>query len=83
MDGPEGGYFLWVDLPEGVLTADLHPEGVTFVPGSDFFCGTGGESSVRLAFSYESPAAIEEASAGSRQPSARRCCSGARPERLR
>jgi 2-aminoadipate transaminase len=58
---PEGGYFLWVDLPEGVLTADLHTEGVTFVPGSDFFCGPGGESSVRLAFSYESPAAIEEA----------------------
>ena len=58
---PEGGYFLWVDLPEGVATADLHPDGVTFVPGSDFFCGRGGESSVRLAFSYESPAAIEEA----------------------
>ena len=58
---PEGGYFLWVDLPEGVATADLHPEGVTFVPGSDFFCARGGESSIRLAFSYESPAAIEEA----------------------
>jgi DNA-binding transcriptional MocR family regulator len=58
---PEGGYFLWVELPEGVATADLHPEGVTFVPGSDFFCGPGGESAVRLAFSYESPAAIEEA----------------------
>jgi DNA-binding transcriptional MocR family regulator len=58
---PEGGYFLWVELPEGVATADLHPEGVTFVPGSDFFCGPGGDSAVRLAFSYESPAAIEEA----------------------
>jgi DNA-binding transcriptional MocR family regulator len=58
---PEGGYFLWVELLDGVATADLHPEGVTFVPGSDFFCGPGGESAVRLAFSYESPAAIEEA----------------------
>ena len=58
---PEGGYFLWVDLPDGVATADLHPEGVSFVPGSDFFCGPGGGSAVRLAFSYESPAAIEEA----------------------
>jgi 2-aminoadipate transaminase len=58
---PEGGYFLWVELPEGVPTADLHPEGVTFVPGSDFFCGPGGENAVRLAFSYETPAAIEEA----------------------
>jgi 2-aminoadipate transaminase len=58
---PEGGYFLWVELPEGVATADLQPEGVTFVPGSDFFCGPGGGNAVRLAFSYESPAAIEEA----------------------
>jgi len=58
---PEGGYFLWVDLPQGVMTVDLDPEGVTFVPGSDFFCDRGGESSVRLAFSYETPAAIEEA----------------------
>jgi DNA-binding transcriptional MocR family regulator len=58
---PEGGYFVWVDLPEGIATADLHAEGVTFVPGSDFFCGPGGGSSLRLAFSYESPAAIEEA----------------------
>jgi 2-aminoadipate transaminase len=57
---PEGGYFLWVELPEGVATADLQPEGVTFVPGSDFFCGPGGGNAVRLAFSYESPAAIEE-----------------------
>ena len=36
------------------------PKGVTFVPGSDFFCGPGGESALRLAFSYESPSAIEE-----------------------
>ena len=58
---PEGGYFVWLDLPEGIKAADLHPEGVTFVPGTDFFCGPGGESALRLAFSYESPAAIEEA----------------------
>jgi 2-aminoadipate transaminase len=58
---PQGGYFVWVELPEGVSAADLRAEGVTFVPGSDFFCGPGGESALRLAFSYESPAAIEEA----------------------
>ena len=40
--------------------ADLRPDGVTFVPGTDFFAGPGGESALRLAFSYESPAAIEE-----------------------
>jgi DNA-binding transcriptional MocR family regulator len=57
---PEGGYFVWLDLPEGIAASDLDPEGVTFVPGTDFFCGPGGERSLRLAFSYESPSAIEE-----------------------
>jgi DNA-binding transcriptional MocR family regulator len=57
---PEGGYFVWLDLPDGVAASDLRAEGVTFVPGSDFFCGPGGESALRLAFSYESPSAIEE-----------------------
>jgi 2-aminoadipate transaminase len=57
---PEGGYFVWVELPPGVAASDLRPDGVTFVPGSDFFCGPGGENALRLAFSYESPAAIEE-----------------------
>jgi DNA-binding transcriptional MocR family regulator len=57
---PEGGYFLWLDLPPGVATAELDPEGVTFVPGSDFFAGAGGESAVRLAFSFASPPEIEE-----------------------
>jgi len=57
---PEGGYFVWVELPQDIAASDLRAEGVTFVPGSDFFCGPGGESALRLAFSYESPAAIEE-----------------------
>jgi 2-aminoadipate transaminase len=57
---PEGGYFLWVELPPGVAASDLSPEGVAFVRGSDFFCGPGGKGALRLAFSYESPAAIEE-----------------------
>jgi DNA-binding transcriptional MocR family regulator len=57
---PEGGYFLWVELPRDVRAAELKPEGVTFVRGSDFFAGPGGESSLRLAFSYEAPAVIEE-----------------------
>ncbi len=60
---PDGGYFLWVELP--TATAPLLPRaeaaGVTFVKGSDFFPGgLGGERSARLAFSYESPSAIDE-----------------------
>src|SRR5207249_6844065 len=49
---PEGGYFLWLELPPGIVTADLRAEGVTFVPGVDFFAGAGGENAIRLAFSY-------------------------------
>jgi DNA-binding transcriptional MocR family regulator len=58
---PEGGYFLWLDLPEGTDATELlgraAAAGVTFVPGSDF----GGErNSARLAFSFASPAEIDE-----------------------
>jgi DNA-binding transcriptional MocR family regulator len=58
---PEGGYFLWLDLPEGVDAAELLPRatesGVTFVPGADF---GGPAASARLAFSFVSPAEIDE-----------------------
>ena len=57
---PEGGYFVWLELPEELATAELAPEGVTFVPGTDFFAGPGGESAIRLAFSFASPAEIGE-----------------------
>lgn len=59
---PEGGYFLWVDLPVDAeqLLARAEASGVTFVKGSDFFPAEGGERSARLAFSYASPSEIEE-----------------------
>jgi DNA-binding transcriptional MocR family regulator len=62
---PDGGYFVWVDLPSGPPTAELLVEaeaaGVTFVKGSDFFAGgRGGERSLRLAFSFVSPDEISE-----------------------
>ena len=62
---PEGGYFVWLDLPEGAEAAALLERataaGVTFVRGADFFPnGSGGASSARLAFSYESPERISE-----------------------
>ena len=58
---PEGGYFLWLELPEGADAAELLTRategGVTFVPGVDF----GGQpNSMRLAFSFVSPAEIDE-----------------------
>jgi 2-aminoadipate transaminase len=51
---PDGGYFLWVDLPDGADVAALFDaataRGVQFVKGTDFFL-EGGESSLRLAYS--------------------------------
>jgi 2-aminoadipate transaminase len=59
---PEGGYFLWIDLPTdtGELLERAEAVGVTFVRGSDFFYDEGGERSARLAFSYASPSEIDE-----------------------
>jgi DNA-binding transcriptional MocR family regulator len=57
---PEGGYFLWLELPQGVraeaLLAAAEREGVTFVKGTDF---GGADNTVRLAFSFASPDEIE------------------------
>jgi 2-aminoadipate transaminase len=63
---PEGGYFLWLELPEGMdvveLLAAAEEIGVTFVPGPDFFPrGGGGRSAARLAFSFASPGQLAAA----------------------
>lgn len=52
---PDGGYFLWVELPEDVDTTELEKVaardfGVAVVKGSDFLL-EGGKHAVRLAFS--------------------------------
>jgi 2-aminoadipate transaminase len=60
---PEGGYFLWVELPEGTdvaaLQAAAEDRGVAFVKGTDFML-EGGESTLRLAYSGVTPAQIED-----------------------
>jgi DNA-binding transcriptional MocR family regulator len=64
---PQGGYFLWLDLPAGVDAASLQAHaseaGVQFVKGSDFYLGAGGEEAARLAFSFASPEEIREGTA--------------------
>jgi 2-aminoadipate transaminase len=62
---PAGGYFLWLELPGGVLVADVvaraSSAGVAFVPGTDFFPpGAGGENALRLAYSFASPRELAE-----------------------
>jgi DNA-binding transcriptional MocR family regulator len=53
---PEGGYFLWLELPDGLravdLLADCESAGVTFVAGPGFFPAGGGENGARLSFSF-------------------------------
>jgi DNA-binding transcriptional MocR family regulator len=57
---PQGGYFVWLDVP-GANSAELlgraTEAGVTFVPGTDF---GGASSAARLAYSFVSPDEIRE-----------------------
>ena len=61
---PEGGYFLWLDLPSGVaadtLLARAGEEDVVFIKGADFFFHGGGEEAARLAFSFATAHEIDE-----------------------
>jgi 2-aminoadipate transaminase len=60
---PEGGYFMWVELPEG---SDVDARftaagecGVAFVKGTDFLL-EGGHNTMRLAYSGLTPEQIDE-----------------------
>jgi DNA-binding transcriptional MocR family regulator len=60
---PEGGYFMWVELPDGTdvdtLFTAAGERGVTFVKGTDFLL-EGGRNTLRLAYSGVNPAEIDE-----------------------
>lgn len=62
---PEGGFFVWVELPKFVDAKDMLAEaverGVTYVPGDGFYPdGRSGRNCMRLAFCYAEPEAITE-----------------------
>ncbi len=63
---PDGGFFVWLRLPDGHTGEGLAPaaarEGVTYVPGSAFYPdGDGaGASHVRLCFSFYPEATLAE-----------------------
>src|SRR4051794_16965540 len=61
---PEGGYFVWADLPDGMdgerLAASALDHGVAVYPGSWCFAGTPRGTTLRLAYSFSDRAAIEE-----------------------
>ncbi|HEX2570036.1 MAG TPA: PLP-dependent aminotransferase family protein [Polyangia bacterium] len=61
---PDGGMFLWVELPRGLKGEDILPRAieqhVAFVPGSPFFAMNPKSECIRLNFSNRSPELIDE-----------------------
>lgn len=62
---PEGGMFVWIDLPEGIDGAELlaraiAEERVAFVPGAPFFAEVQRTNAIRLSYSLPTDAQIEE-----------------------
>lgn len=63
---PEGGMFIWVELPKGFDTAKILPiavekYGVAYVPGQAFFANRGEKNTLRLSYTLPS---MEEISDG-------------------
>jgi 2-aminoadipate transaminase len=60
---PAGGFFTWVELPDGVDTRamleDAMANGVTYLPGSMFYEEGGPTNRLRLSYSYVPPEEIE------------------------
>jgi DNA-binding transcriptional MocR family regulator len=60
---PQGGYFMWVELPEEIDVSELataaSERGVLFVKGTDFLL-EGGRNTLRLAYSGVTPEQIDE-----------------------
>jgi 2-aminoadipate transaminase len=61
---PEGGFFTWLRLPDGVdgteVARSAAAEGVAIVPGAPFFPSEGGIRNIRLAYSIVPDASIDE-----------------------
>ncbi|MFL5345777.1 MAG: PLP-dependent aminotransferase family protein [Hyalangium sp.] len=61
---PDGGMFLWAELPRGLRGEDILPRAieqkVAFVPGSPFFAANPKAECIRLNFSNRPPELIEE-----------------------
>lgn len=61
---PEGGLFIWVELPEGIEAKAMLEKAVerhvAYVPGTHFFCDGGHDNTFRLNFSNSSIEQIHE-----------------------
>ncbi|GIH71222.1 aminotransferase-like domain-containing protein [Sphaerimonospora thailandensis] len=61
---PNGGFFVWMTLPEGLDSKAILPraiaERVAFVPGTGFYADGGGARHMRLSYCYPQPDRIRE-----------------------
>ena len=61
---PEGGLFLWVQLPKKMSANELFPKAiennVAYVVGSAFHCDGKGQNTMRLNFSFSTEQQIDE-----------------------
>ncbi|PSK99077.1 DNA-binding transcriptional MocR family regulator [Murinocardiopsis flavida] len=61
---PQGGFFVWLTLPEGLDAKAMLPravnERVAYVPGTGFYSGDHGHRNMRLSFCYPTPEQIRE-----------------------
>jgi len=61
---PDGGFYTWVRLPEGLDSKAMLPRAVTarvaYVPGTAFYANGGGQDHLRLSFCYPTPERIRE-----------------------
>lgn len=61
---PEGGFFVWVEMPSFLdlksILAEAVEHGVTYVPGDAFYPDGRGRNCMRLAFCFAEPDAIRE-----------------------
>ena len=60
---PDGGFYLWVTLPEGINSKTLLPlavkELVAYTPGTAFFGDGTGQQYLRICYSYPTPERIK------------------------
>jgi 2-aminoadipate transaminase len=61
---PQGGFYVWVKVPEGLDTKAMLPRAVTarvaYVPGTAFYADGQGRDYMRLSYCYPSPERIRE-----------------------
>jgi DNA-binding transcriptional MocR family regulator len=61
---PDGGFYVWVTLPEGLDAKSMLPRAVTarvaYVPGTAFYYDGSGAGHMRLSYCYPTPERIRE-----------------------